>query len=264
MKIIALVENISDGSVKAKHGLSFYIETNKHKILFDVGPDKTLFENAKRKKIDLTKVDTVIISHGHKDHGGALKKFMEINKNARIYLQKSAFDKHLVKVLFLKIGISLDKRLMNDQRIVLIDGDHRIDDELMLFTANSNDSFHSQANMNLYAGKQLDDFRHEHNLLIHENKNVVFMGCGHSGVIRILKSSSEIRPDYCIGGFHLFDPVSKKTVPKAQLDELSEALEQFNDVKFYTCHCTGTDAYRYLKDRHKNISYFKCGRQLEI
>ncbi|GAA0797951.1 hypothetical protein GCM10008910_21560 [Faecalicatena orotica] len=47
MKITALVENESKCELKSKHGLSLYIETQKHKILFDIGPDRTLFENAK-------------------------------------------------------------------------------------------------------------------------------------------------------------------------------------------------------------------------
>ena len=230
MKITALVENISDGSVKSAHGLSFYIETKMHKLLFDVGPNSTLFENVVKKHIDLSQVDTVIISHGHKDHGGALKRFLEINKTAKVYLQKGAFDEHFVKVLFFKISISLDKELADNSRIVLIDGDYKIDDELTLFTSKASDSFHSKANSNLYAGKAPDDFRHEQNLLIRGDKDVVIMGCGHAGVINILKSAAPARPSYCIGGFHVFDPVSRRTVPKAQLDELSSGLNRFADV----------------------------------
>lgn len=44
MKITALVENKSEGRTIPKHGLSLYIETQKHKILFDLGPDDTLFK----------------------------------------------------------------------------------------------------------------------------------------------------------------------------------------------------------------------------
>lgn len=77
MRIISLVENTARAELKAKHGLSLYIETDNHRILFDLGPDKTLYANAKKRNIDLTKVDTVIISHGHADHGGALKDFFE-------------------------------------------------------------------------------------------------------------------------------------------------------------------------------------------
>lgn len=55
MKIISLVENTTKSELKAKHGLSLYIETKKHKILFDLGPDKTLFENAVKRNIDISK-----------------------------------------------------------------------------------------------------------------------------------------------------------------------------------------------------------------
>lgn len=48
--------------MKATHGLSLYIETRSHKILFDLGSDNTLFENAVKRNIDISKVDTVIIS----------------------------------------------------------------------------------------------------------------------------------------------------------------------------------------------------------
>ena len=72
MKITALVENQSNCDLKPTHGLSLYIETKKHKLLFDLGPDRILFENARKKGIRLEEVDTAVISHGHMDHGGAL------------------------------------------------------------------------------------------------------------------------------------------------------------------------------------------------
>lgn len=72
MKITALVENETKGELKGKHGLALYIETTKHKILFDLGPDQTLFDHAKVRGMDLGLVDCAIISHGHFDHGGAL------------------------------------------------------------------------------------------------------------------------------------------------------------------------------------------------
>lgn len=75
MIITSLVENTSHSEMKAKHGLSLYIETKRHKILFDLGPNRTLFDNAAKRNIDLSPIDTVIISHGHMDHGGALAQF---------------------------------------------------------------------------------------------------------------------------------------------------------------------------------------------
>lgn len=73
MKITALVENTSHCELRSAPGLALYIETPRHKLLFDLGPDDTLFQNCERRGIDLGAVDTVVISHGHGDHGGALR-----------------------------------------------------------------------------------------------------------------------------------------------------------------------------------------------
>ena len=99
MKITALVENKSACELAAVHGLSLYIETEEHKLLFDLGPDQTLLKNAEKRGIDLTKVDTVVISHGHFDHGGALDAFLKMNHTAKIYVQRKAFEKHFSKSL---------------------------------------------------------------------------------------------------------------------------------------------------------------------
>ena len=46
MQIVSLVENTSHSGLKTVHGLSLYIETDKHKILFDLGPNNTVFQHA--------------------------------------------------------------------------------------------------------------------------------------------------------------------------------------------------------------------------
>ena len=264
LKITALVENTSGGNLKAVHGLSFFIETEKHRLLFDLGPNKTIFENAKKKNIDLACVDTVIISHGHFDHGGALGEFMKINPNAKVYIQKTAFEPHYSKAGLLRINIGLDKSVMNNPNVVLLEGDFRIDEELSLFVSKVPDTFCSGANKALLAGRKPDDFRHEQNLLIKGEKDVLLTGCSHSGIVSIIESVTDAEPAYCIGGFHVYNPVSRKTVDEGQLRELSESLKKYGGIEFYTCHCTGNKAYRYLSERHGNIHYIACGDEIEI
>ncbi len=123
MRIVPLVENTTKSELKAKHGLSLYIETRLHKILFDLGSDNTLFENAVKRNIDISKVDTVIISHGHFDHGGALKKFLDVNSSANIYVQKEAFEPHYSKTLLLKIPVGIDSKLKSNRQYLLWDVD---------------------------------------------------------------------------------------------------------------------------------------------
>ena len=89
MKIINLVEDTKGGDCLNEHGLSFYIETKKHKLLVDSGATDMFLHNADMLGIDLTQVDTFILSHGHYDHAGGLTAFAKINPNAKIYLKDS-------------------------------------------------------------------------------------------------------------------------------------------------------------------------------
>ncbi len=264
MKITALVENTSNCGLKAVHGLSFYIETRLHRLLFDLGPDSALFQNAARLGIDLAAVDTVVISHGHYDHGGALKKFLALNPSAGMYVQRTAFAPHYSKAGPLKLNIGLDPALANAPNVILLDGDHVIDEELTLFTAKGEDTFRSEANRVLYGKNGPDDFRHEQDLLITESVPVLITGCAHAGVMRILHSAPGPKPAYCVGGFHVYNPVNRRTVSAGQLETLSAALKENADVRFYTCHCTGKKAFSYLQAQNENVFYISAGDVLEI
>ncbi|MGL6105578.1 MBL fold metallo-hydrolase [Romboutsia sp.] len=262
MKITVLVENKSNSELKAKHGLSLYIQTSKHKILFDLGQDKTLFENAKLHKIDLSEIDTVIISHGHMDHGGALEKFLKINNKAKIYVQKKAFEKHYSKVMFFKVNVGLNPKLMDNSQIILIDGDYKIDDELTLFTVDKTSKCYSTVNDALYTKYGKDDFSHEHNLIIFDKTTTLVMGCGHSGVVNILEKSKIYEPKICLGGYHLYDPITKKTVHKEVVEEIGKEISKY-DITYYTYHCTGEKALEYLAP-YVNVSYLTCGEEIVL
>jgi 7,8-dihydropterin-6-yl-methyl-4-(beta-D-ribofuranosyl)aminobenzene 5'-phosphate synthase len=262
LRITALVENFSEGKLKPKHGLSLYIETKKHKLLFDLGPDTTIFENAGKRNIDLSEVDTVIISHGHMDHGGALKRFLQVNTKAKIYVQRRAFEQHYTKQLFLKVNIGLDRCFRNHPQVILVDGDTEIDEELSLFIVDNNSKCYSNANDSLYEGYQKDYFKHEQNLVIQEKQTAVIIGCGHMGIVNIMEKAISFEPQICVGGYHLFNPLTKKTVNKCLLDEIVENLKQYPQIQFYTCHCTGKKAYDYLSSKMPNMHYLSCGNTI--
>ena len=264
MKITALVENKSSCERAAVHGLSLYIETDRHKLLFDLGPDDTLLKNAQKRDIDLRQADTVVLSHGHSDHGGALASFLKINHTAKIYVQRRAFEKHYSKSLGLvKVPIGLDRKLMTHPQVVLLDGARRLDEELLLFTVKDTSKFHSTANDTLYDEQGPDAFAHEQDLMIFGEKNALVMGCGHCGVVNILERAKEYRPQFCIGGYHLRIPVTKKTVPEEILSGIAGELKKY-DMTFYTCHCTGEDAYQYLAAHVSNMRYLACGDEIVI
>lgn len=264
MKITALVENVSHSDLRAKHGLALYIETQKHKILFDLGPDETLFENARKKGINLEEVDLVIISHGHVDHGGAMKKFLKQNKTAKIYIQRSAFEPHYNKVGFLKIPVGISRNLQLHPQVILLEGDVKIDVELQLFTVEKQWECRSPVNEVLYEKSKKDSFLHEQNLMILGEQNILLMGCGHAGIVNILEKARRYHPAVCIGGYHLWNPVTKKRVPNELIGEIAKRLKQYTDTQFYTCHCTGQEAYQSLKKYLPGIKYLSCGMEVEI
>lgn len=275
MKIYTLLENtrVSNSYIN-KHGLSLYIETKKHKILFDTGPDDSFIKNAHQLGVDLSEVDLLIISHGHYDHGGGLKAFLTINNKAKILLSKYAFDKYYVKILGLfKYYVGLDIGISDCDRIKLIEDSVSIDDEVLLFGNITSDKLMPTGNKKLLTLRDgqytKDDFAHEINLLLKEDgKLTLFCGCSHKGVINIVdkaKSIVEKGIDTVVGGMHLYDLKPNKPKDQKYLDELVLAINKSNVTMYYTCHCTGVQVYEYLKKQSENeISYLKTGMIIDI
>lgn len=130
MNLTVLTENTTlTPSLIAEHGLSLYIETGKEKILFDMGQSDAFARNAEKLGIDLGAVTLAVISHGHFDHGGGLKWFLEINQTAPVYLSKFAFQPH-----FNASGkdIGLNPALQNSSRLVMVDGDRSLAEGITL------------------------------------------------------------------------------------------------------------------------------------
>jgi len=73
MKLTVLTENTASKNFLTEHGLSYLIEYNGKKILFDTGHSDVFLKNAKQLNINLDEVETVVLSHGHWDHGNGLK-----------------------------------------------------------------------------------------------------------------------------------------------------------------------------------------------
>ncbi len=275
MKVTVLVENsrVENCDLLTQHGLSLYIETNHHRILFDVGANEMFALNAKALHVDLSKVDILVLSHGHYDHGGGLQTFLSLNQNAKIYVHKEAFIDHYFHAdshHFLPIGLA--KNLMVDSRFVLIDHDYVIDDELTLISAIDNHDYMPSGNDDLWMEKNhqksKDDFHHEQNLLIHEEQNhVLITGCSHRGVVNILRqviASHHVTPRFLIGGFHLYNPGKNISEPHEFVEQVAQVLHQYPTI-YYTGHCTGIQAYEWMKPVLKDqLNYAATGMKIEL
>ena len=271
MKIIALVENTTkDKALKPKHGLSVYIETFKHKVLFDLGSDDSFIFNAHKLGIDLAEIDTVVISHGHFDHGGALADFLKVNSKAKIYIHRLAFEPYYIKVLFFKIHIGLNKTLVDNDRFVLTDNITKIDEELLIFS-DVKGAFSTKSNNVLMKktanGYINDDFAHEQNLIVTSGgKSILLSGCSHKGIANILSTAKNHQPiiQAALGGFHLYNPATKSTEPPEIIHQLANELSA-HDVVFYTGHCTGRKAFEIMRNSlGDKLQYFSTGTIVDV
>lgn len=275
MKVTTLLENkTSCDTLRCEHGLSLYIETERHKILFDSGASDAFWTNAEALGIDLTQVDLAVLSHAHNDHCGGLLTFLERNRTAKVYLQKEAFGAYYVVTPSKCAYIGLDEALRGYMdRFVLTEGVTRLDDELTLFSGIQTHELLSEANATLRekVGEEYprDPFRHEQDLLVTESgKTVLFAGCAHNGIVNILNRAEDIlgrAPDYVFAGFHLYNPSLGQSEPRRLVDAVGERLRALRATRYITGHCTGEEAYGWLRETlGDQLAYMATGTSFTI
>ena len=258
MKIVTLLENTAcRADVATGHGLSQYIETEKHRILFDMGPGASFAENADRLGVELAEVDIAVLSHGHNDHSGGLREFFRRNSHAKVYVHPAAFGSYWAveadgtgKFLGLEDGLQAEFA----DRFVEVSGVTAIDDTLTLFdtVGSAFPAVDTSARLKekTAEGYIPDRFLHEHNLILREgDKAVVFGDCAHRGIVNIRDAAAAIlgrEPDALVSGFHLFNLTEGNQQGDALIRATAEELDRGSAV-YYTGHCTGDHAYGLMK-----------------
>ena len=277
MKITNLIENTEGrpGCAYA-HGLSFYVETEKHKLLLDLGPSAETLRNAEVLDIDLSAVDTVILSHGHYDHSGGIIPFTKVNDKALIYMQDSAVEDYYADdgeqaaPRFRYIGI--DKNIASLPQVRFLHGDKVIDDELEVFVIHNRSHELPSTNKRLLVrsgnGYQRDDFVHEHFLVIHsKGMSVLMSGCAHNGILSILdayKDKYGNSPDLVVSGFHLMKKTEYNAGETGEIRAIAKELTNY-PTRFVTCHCTGTAAFDVMKEiMGDSLMYVHSGEMVDI
>ena len=259
MKIVTLMENTTcREDLACEHGLSLYIETGGKKILFDAGQSGAFADNAEKLGVDLTQVDFAVLSHGHYDHGGGLRRFLEINQTAPIYLSRYAFESHHNAT---EKYIGLDHALLDSGRLIFVDDKLELGEGIILHACRG-DVCHQpidSAGLTVMENGVLipEDFRHEQYLLLEEDgKRVCISGCSHRGILNI---TNWFRPDVLVGGFHFM-----KVEDNEILNHAAETLLTYSTT-YYTGHCTGEAQFAYMKTiMGEKLHYLPTGRTLEI
>ncbi len=254
MRIVNLIEDTAgESGCLYEHGLSLYIETAHHRLLLDTGATDAFLTNARRLGIDLSSVDTVVISHGHYDHTGGLLAFAKLNPTARIYIRRGAEGEHYS----LKSGgekyIGMNSDILGLSRLVFVDGDLIIASELVLLGSAKGRRLWPRGNelLRCREGGELlqDEFLHEQYLVVAEGeRRVLLSGCAHNGILNILDAYRERiggEPTDVISGFHTVR--TEYTEDDIRLIEATARELAEMPVRFYSGHCTGEYPMQIMK-----------------
>ncbi len=239
-KITTLVENLVYRSgLKAEHGLSFLIETDRHRILFDTGASDLFIHNARELNIDLTKVDYLVLSHGHNDHTGGLEHFLRLNKSAQVYCRKEALlpkykngrDKSMPVIPAEAKG----RFCFPEQSFELVDGVHLL---MNVAVKDKNDTHFDRFFTERAQEVIPDTFEDEVSLVLETEKLISIVStCSHRGITNIIRSAMERIPGKSlhtiIGGFHMH---SEK---EEEFCVVSGYLGRHLPRKLGVCHCAG-------------------------
>jgi len=241
-----LIDNRThDSRLATEHGLSILLHTSRHTILLDTGASHLFCRNAETLGVDLTQVDYVFISHGHSDHAGGLKYFLQLNDHAPVIVSPHALTGQFYSERGRMHSITPVWPDNMQSRLLTVDYTHQIAPGLHVIAHIPQVHPMPLGNRHLFvkdAGGRLvsDDFRHE--LALYAD-GLLFTGCAHSGLENIL-AACPWPVHTVVGGFHLLD--GQET--EAELHALATRLtSRYPDTQFYTSHCTGDQAFCILQ-----------------
>lgn len=281
MKVTALVENtLAPGMarLKTEHGLCLYIEHNNKRILFDTGATGAFADNAAQLGLDLLSIDFVVLSHHHFDHGGGLRKFLQLNQKATVHLRGPAVSDCYGKFLWFEKYIGIDQELLQmyrdrfsfvNEKTEIFPGVYILTEVGRAYpTPRGNRSIFVKTNGNL----ELDNFSHELVLVIQETDGLgVFTGCAHQGVLNMVDAVTTAFPGVpikaVVGGMHFMaiPPFNFMSGSKEEVANIGKRLIEFPINCVYTCHCTGSHAFPVLKEAMgEKLEYIGTGRCVSI
>lgn len=262
MKIKVLVENSAGDGLRSEHGLCLYIEYKEKRYLVDCGASDLFASNAEAMGVDLGDIDMAFLSHAHYDHSGGYARFFEINKKAKVYLQKASMNRQYFKIAGpVKKYIGIPEGMLDQykDRFEYVDGAAQIDEGIYIVPHSSDGILerakHTHMCVMINDKIQYDDFKHEQTVVFEEEDGLVcFNSCSHAGVDIVIEEIKAAFPGKkikaYIGGFHMMGVMgpSSCSYKKEEVQDIARKLMDNTDACFYSGHCTGTTAYEWLKE----------------
>ena len=251
MRLTVLLDNNTfiDQYYLGEPGVSFFIEIDGKKVLFDVGYSDAFLTNALKAGIELKDIDFIILSHGHLDHTWGLPHLVQ-------YIQEKN-KKNAKKATLLTSPATFTSRKIKKSREI---GPNMTADSLSEFfelTLSASPVFITE-NL-VYIGEiprvtsfeadkplgkivsgqdEKPDFLLDDSALVYRSKSglVIITGCSHSGICNLLEYAKKVMNDDrildIVGGLHLLEP------SKSKLSGTLDYLKELNPKVMHACHCT--------------------------
>ena len=245
----------------SEHGLSLLIEANGRTVLFDAGQSGAIVGNASALGIDLSKVDTAVLSHGHYDHADGFPAFFQVNETACVYAHTGFDLPHYHGEKF--IGVCPE--LAGSSRVRLVCSSLNLGDGFSLVSYADrtpvwpidSDCLEEDAR----DGREPERFLHEHYLIVRENDVCLLVsGCSHRGIANIMQWSRDEGITHVIGGFHLM----RTPTDSNRIEQTAHELLRY-PATYLTCHCTGLDQYARLKElMGDKLGYLSTGSVVQL
>ena len=210
IKIKVIAENTCiKENILAQHGLSLLIEHKEGNYLFDCGHIiEWLLYNMKTMKIDIDKIQSIIISHPHYDHCWSLKELTKKLNKQPIYVTPN-----------------FDIKTYKYKRFVQIDTPKKITKDIFLIGPLVNNGKCQEQSIAIDMGKKW---------------LVLLVWCSHPWIEYIISSAQQITGNKkimgIIWGLHLIE-----TKPKT-LQKTIKHLESLKMKFIVPWHCTGIEA----------------------
>jgi 7,8-dihydropterin-6-yl-methyl-4-(beta-D-ribofuranosyl)aminobenzene 5'-phosphate synthase len=234
MIISVLTENNAGKVTAAEHGLSYLIDTDGKRILFDTGQSDLFLKNAAIMGVSLKDIDLIILSHGHFDHGNGL----EYLSGGNLLCHPGCFIRRYRQIDYSYIGLKYSREEIEGKfNLITSREPYRISDSVVFAGEIPRITSFESKRTPFTLEDGTPDFVTDDSALIVTLPQGLFIitGCGHAGIVNTVKHASAVTgidEIYGImGGFHLKED-------NLQTTETVHYLEDKAVTHILPSHCT--------------------------
>ena len=252
LHITALMDNkpTENKALIAEHGLSFYVEYQGRRLLFDCGSGTHTQDNAHRLGVDLKDLDAVILSHSHYDHAAGYRDLIESGSGSRHLYTGAAFFEPKYAFMgarYTNLSCGFDQEFLKNHQI----DHHIVSDVEEIFPGvwlisgfprtHDFETIPDRFVRRTASGSFLtDDFCDEVCMALEvEGGLAVLVGCSHPGILNMTTHVSKLlgKPIRGVfGGTHLVE------ADDARIDRTIRTLQNMGLELMGLSHCSGDKA----------------------